>query len=389
LVALLLPMSVARADQSVWTVQAGDVLSMIAHRFGITVEELRSWNGLDGDRIVVGQELVIQPPAASSGEAEAPVPAAPEAPATPPAPAPTGPTITVEPGQTLSGIAHRLGVPLASILAANPDLDPDRIRAGARIVVPESRRRVEHVVRRGEILGRLASRYEVSIRELQRWNPGLRRRHLRAGQVLVVFTDVPESRSVSVGATNSGQLLHGEPLPPHPGYVIRDSRRAYGTVETVRWLVEGFDALREAFPDAPKLRVHDISDRNGGRLIHHRSHQSGRDADVSYFFRRCGSVCRMGRINPGLLDVERQWALFAHWLREGVVEAIFMDYDLQAPLYEYAREQGATPRELHRWFQYPRGPSYPLGLIRHFPKHDDHFHVRFVCPETDAECRGR
>ncbi len=399
--ALLLPGSIVRADPSIWTVQSGDVLSSIAQRFGVTVEQLRTWNGLEGDRIRVGQALVLHAPEASNAEAalaapeaavQAPAPAPTSAAAPSPAPAappPSGPTITVASGQTLSGIAQRLGVSLESILAANPSLDPDRIRAGARIVVPESRRRVAHEVRRGEILGRIAARYEVTVREILRWNPSLRRRALRAGETVVVFTDVPESRSESVGAANDGQLLHGEPLPPHPGYVIRDRRRAFGTVETVRWLVAGFDALRAACPDAPKLRVHDLSDADGGHLVHHRSHQSGRDADMSYFFRRCGEVCRMGRIHPGLLDVERQWTLVEHWLRAGVVEAIFMDYELQAPLYEHARALGATPQELHRWFQYPRGPSYPLGLIRHFPKHDDHFHVRFVCPESDAGCRGR
>src|SRR5690606_20902798 len=129
--------------------------------------------------------------------------------------------------------------------------------------------------------------------------------------------------------------------------------------------------------------------REGGPIIHHRSHQSGRDVDMSYFFRRCGGVCRMGNINAQLLDVAPQWTLFKAWLERGVVEAIFMDYDLQAPLYEYARAQGATRSQLHRWFQYPRGPHYPLGKIRHFPKHRDHAHVRFICPETDEECVGR
>jgi LysM repeat protein len=395
---VLSPGITAHADPSVWRVQTGDVLSTIAQRFGLTVDELRRWNGLEGDRILVGQELLLHAPEPSASSS-APEQAAPEQAATPaeperpapsqPAPPPAGSTITLERGQTLSGVAQRLGVPMQSILAMNPGLDPDRVRAGARIAVPERRRRVEHEVRRGEILGRLAQRYEVSVREILRWNPSLRRRSLRAGETLIVFTDVPESRSESVGATNHGQLLHGEALPPNPGYVIRDGRRAFGTVETVRWIVEAFDALRDVYPDAPRLRVHDISDEDGGHLVHHRSHQSGRDADISYFYRRCGEVCRMGRINPSLLDVERQWALVEHWLRAGVIEAIFMDYALQAPLYERARELGATPQELHRWFQYPRGPSYPLGLIRHFPKHDDHFHVRFVCPETDAECRGR
>ena len=52
----------ARADRRIWTVQAGDALSVLAERFQCTVEELREWNGLDDDRILVGQELVVAAP---------------------------------------------------------------------------------------------------------------------------------------------------------------------------------------------------------------------------------------------------------------------------------------------------------------------------------------
>ncbi len=388
------------------------MLGTIALRTGTRIEDLRRWNGLEGDRILVGQELVVAPEGAASASAARTEPATdaarpaeaappetpaqasapraePPAPATPPpAPDPMLPQVVVERGDTLSHVARRAGVTLAALLAVNPGLAPDRVRAGQRVAIPETRRRVEHEVRRGERLADLAERYEVTTLELRRWNPELRR-GLRAGATLVVFTDVPESRSESVGAANGGQLVHGERLPPHRGYEIRDAARAFGTVETVRWIVEAFDAVRAAHPDAPRVRIHDISRSDGGPLAHHRSHQSGRDADISYFYRRCGDVCRMRRINEGLLDVERQWSLFEHWLRRGVAQAIFVDYDLQAPLYEYARSRGATAQELHRWFQYPRGRTYPLGVIRHFPKHRDHLHVRFVCPESDAACVGR
>jgi len=64
-----------------------------------------------------------------------------------------------------------------------------------------------------------------------------------------------------------------------------------------------------------------------------------------------------------------------------------MDHRLQRVLYEYARSQGVSRRKLNRWFQYPRPPQQRQGVIRHVPRHADHFHVRFVCPETDERCR--
>ena len=66
---------------------------------------------------------------------------------------------------------------------------------------------------------------------------------------------------------------------------------------------------------------------------------------------------------------------------------IFIDYRLQAKLYKYARRKGVSNSKLDRWIQYPRGRYEPRGIIRHFPNHEDHLHVRFVCPYSDLKCR--
>lgn len=47
-----------------YTVIRGDTLSKIAKRHDVTVDELRSWNGLEGDLIEVGQVLMIHVAAA-------------------------------------------------------------------------------------------------------------------------------------------------------------------------------------------------------------------------------------------------------------------------------------------------------------------------------------
>lgn len=355
----------ARA-QHTWRVRAGDALSLIAQRFGVTVDELREWNELEDDTIFVGQELQVAPAEPRS----------------------VGSSYVVEAGDTLSAIALRFGVSIEQIGEWNPDIDPDRIRVGDEIRVGPGRRRIEHVVQAGDTASAIARRYGVALRDLREWNERIDLDRIRIGRRLVVFTDEPESRSQAVGAPYDGRLEHAVRLPPHPGYVIRDRDRAWATEETARWIVEAFDAVRTRFPRAPRVRVHDISLREGGFMHGHRSHQTGRDVDLSYYQRNCGNrACPVWRLPPEQLDVERQWALLRHWLERDQVEAIFMDYRLQAPLYRHAREQGATRAQLHRWFQYPRGRNSPLGIIRHYPQHDDHLHVRFVCPESDAECR--
>ena len=350
-----------------WAVVAGDTLASIADRAGVAVDSLRSWNALDGDRIRVGQELRLAPPA--------------EAPA-------TGPTYTIKLGDTLSVVAKRLGMSLADLGRMNPELDVDHIREGQVLRVGESRRKVRHRIAQGENLSQLATRFEVRVADILRANPGVRADHIRAGQTLTIFTDVPDSRSESVGTPSEGRLLHAARLSPHPGYLIRDRERAFGTAELVHGVRKVFDEFLERFPDSPKVEIHDLSLPTGGRMADHRSHQSGRDVDIAYIYKGCRPKgCEFKRVGADDLDTKRQWALLKPWLENGMAEAIFIDYSLQRALYNEARREGATRDELALWFQYPRGRTFPLGVIRHIRAHADHMHVRVACHETDGECK--
>jgi LysM repeat protein len=296
---------------------------------------------------------------------------------------------TVAPGDTLSQIAERFEITMEALLSQNEGLDPDRIRVGQRLRIVNGVRRAEHTVLPGESLARIAEHYEVRRDDLLRWNRDLRPGRLLAGRVLVIYTRVPESRSESIGSPNGGRLRYARQLPTqHPAFSVRTPERAWGTDETVRWIIDGFEAVRAAHPDAPRIEVHDVSREDGGPLNGHHSHTSGRDADVAYYRESCaGDHCEFRRIRAESLDVARQWALFSYWLTHDRVEAIFMDHALQRALYEHARSIGVARSDLSRWFQYPRGPEVRYGVIRHHPRHANHFHVRFVCPETDADCR--
>lgn len=350
----------------------GDMLGGIANRFQVTADEIRHWNEIQGDRILVGQQLWIEPDAlpeeAMPGEWE---------------------TITVAPGQTLGAIARQHGLTVAALLEHNLDVNPDRIFAGQSLRVAHRGRRVEHTIERGENLTAVAQRYQVSVRDLLRWNPKLKADRVQAGREILLFTEVPESLSQSIGSPADGRLLNPARLRDDASFVLRDPSRSWGTLETVTALRDAFVAVRKVDPEAPLVRVHDISLREGGHMRDHRSHQSGRDVDVSYYQKNCGTEgCAFRRLSASDLDVPRQWQLMRIWLARGQLEAAFVDYSLQAALYRHARSQGATREELARWFQYPRGKDNPYGVIRHFPKHDDHMHLRFACHETDPECKS-
>lgn len=202
--------------------------------------------------------------------------------------------------------------------------------------------------------------------------------------------DVPAATesSRSKGRPHEGALLDAVRVPPHPAYTVLNSNRAWGSGTAVRWLVEAFDAISRQ-GRTPLVQIHDMSLREGGPMRGHRSHQSGRDVDITYFHRSCRRACGQRRLGPDELDAITQWKLLQHWIERGQLEFAFVDYALQKPLHTAAKKAGATSAELARWFQYPRGEKAAAGIVRHVPNHADHVHVRFRCASDDTECVGR
>ena len=110
-----------------YTVQRGDSLSVIAQRFGTTVQDLRAVNNLTGDTIRIGQELVLPESAGEASTAERDRPD--------PEPA-AGVRHTVVSGETPGSIASRYGVSVNELMSANNISDPRRMRVGQVLTIP-------------------------------------------------------------------------------------------------------------------------------------------------------------------------------------------------------------------------------------------------------------
>ncbi len=114
-----------------YTVQAGDSLSKIAVKFGVTTRELMELNNIkDPNKIRAGQKLILP-----SYAAETPKPVKTSRPK--PASTPAGASeYVVQKGDTLSGIAQKLGTTTRALIEANHIENPNSIRAGQKLVVP-------------------------------------------------------------------------------------------------------------------------------------------------------------------------------------------------------------------------------------------------------------
>lgn len=289
-------------------------------------------------------------------------------------------------GDTGHRIARRFGLSLAELAALNEGTDLGRLRPGQRLVVGHGFRHT-HRVLPGEAVASVAARWSVAPSALRAWNELSGSGALEAGAELVIYSDSAIPPSASVGRVDRGELENGVPIPRHDAWRVRTPARAWVTHFVAEALMDGFGAMRNAHPEAGRAEIRDASRPHGGRMREHHSHQSGRDVDIAYLRTTCRNEdCGHHWTRASELDAAAQWALIHSWIERDLVEYVFVDHALQAPLFDAARDAGATRTELSRWFQYPRGEDVRSGIIRHVPRHADHFHVRFVCAPTDASC---
>ncbi len=201
------------------------------------------------------------------------------------------------------------------------------------------------------------------------------------------------TRDRSIGAPWSGRLEAPARLPRGEGYVIRRPSRAFGTRTTVDSIRDAVTTTLEAFPKVHVLAIGDISAESGGAITEHHSHQSGRDVDLGLFYKKqpAGYPASFVRATEANLDSAATWKLIWEFAKtapdDGGAQIMFLDYDVQGIIYRWAKDHDVSEQRLDRVFQYPHGRSSTRGVVRHFPNHDNHVHVRFKCRDRDVSCR--
>lgn len=219
-------------------------------------------------------------------------------------------------------------------------------------------------------------------------DPGLSREEILA-----------QSLTESIGRAARGRLKNGLALPmgDHVHVISEDDGKNYGTAELVAMLEHSAERVSELYPGV-RLTVGDLSKEGGGHLGSHRSHRSGRDVDIGFYFtteegepvqgqrfvhfdgqgvgveRRSGDTVHF--------DAARNWALLQAMIEfEGSrLQYVFVSPRLQPLLLAEAQRQGASQEMI----------DTATRLMSHFAAgHDNHFHVRIHCPPNDAECIDR
>ncbi len=178
--------------------------------------------------------------------------------------------------------------------------------------------------------------------------------------------------SISIGFADRGRIINAVQMPQDPAWIIERPDFSYAVRETVDALAQAFRSVRRQFPDSAPARLNHISAKDGGYLRPHRSHQSGRDADIGLFYKGDRFPPR-GVPREKLIDPARNWALLRALITETDVQLILVDRTIQSVLYRFALSIGEDAAWLAQVFG---------GMVKHARSHRDHFHVRFYAPRS-------
>ena len=146
-----------------YIVQNGDSLWKIANKYGITVNELKSLNGLTSDNLSVGQILEVPTSDNASNSDD---------------------TYIVKAGDSLWKIANQYGLTVAELKDLN-NLTNDNLSIGQVLKISNSLDNNTYVVKAGDSLWNIANKYGITVNELKSMN-GLTSDNLSIGQVLKV-----------------------------------------------------------------------------------------------------------------------------------------------------------------------------------------------------------
>jgi murein DD-endopeptidase MepM/ murein hydrolase activator NlpD len=216
-------------------VQQGDTLYGISKRYGVSISALIEVNGLSsGSAIKPGQQLVLPAAGAAPRTVAEPPPSRAPLPKTtgavpPPATRPVATAgwesrHTMQPGESLYGIARQHGVTLAELQRVNGISEPTRVRVGTVLNVP-GKAEPERTAERSP--PPTAKSPPAAAPRVVQGNPGT------AVQPRII-NPTGEQRTASLGDRSTDATAPSEPAPS-----VRETKESASTSGRFRWPARG------------------------------------------------------------------------------------------------------------------------------------------------------
>ncbi len=164
-----------------YLVQKGDTLGHVAEKFSLTVKDIKIVNNLENDKLIIGQELTIAKASQeqvdkaevsrSYNDLE---------------------DYVVRNGDSLYVISKKFGIPINDLKKIN-SRDGDKLKVGEKLKVPSSRKVSNaefYIVKTGDTLGQIAKKYSKTIQEIKNLN-NLNSNVIKPGDKLLLVGTAP------------------------------------------------------------------------------------------------------------------------------------------------------------------------------------------------------
>lgn len=195
----------------------------------------------------------------------------------------------------------------------------------------------------------------------------------------------------AIGLPNKGSLRNATSMVDRqkstPGFFeVFNPARAFATYEMAEMITRMGKKLTSAF--SKKLNLSDISQKRGGALSPHLSHQIGMDADIAYPSNndkvKFPAVVHGGSYDSSVYSIEKTYELlkFTYSQKDIKVDRIFIDRKIKKVLCDYAKAKGELNKDkelVQRLF----------NNMEHVDGHGDHFHLRLRCTPAHPACRDK
>jgi membrane-bound lytic murein transglycosylase D len=234
------------------TVLKGESLGLISNKYGVAVSELKRWNNLRSSTISSGAKLKIvstvkEPvavpktvPLAVEKEEETAI-ASTEPTTSNPGEQLLSSVYTVQKGDNLSSIAKKFNISVAELKELN-NLEDATVKADSQLKVQksdqvagikneiETKNHINYQVVKGDNLGSIAKKYNVSVASLQEWND-LKDNTVQVGKKLLILSD--EKKEVATSEKIQHYLVKkGDSLfkiaQKYPGVTVTDIKKWNG-----------------------------------------------------------------------------------------------------------------------------------------------------------------
>lgn len=176
-------------------VKKGDTLDAIAKRYGSNASQIKAINNIKSEKLSPGQRLQIPQSLESSiASSSTNVETKSETPSTTPT---KTSYYTVKSGDNLWSIAKSQNISVDTLLRLNKMTSKSALKPGQKLALSNSSiatsnnasRQINYTIKSGDTLGKIAAKYDVSVKQIMQWNKIKDESSIKPNQELIVLVD--------------------------------------------------------------------------------------------------------------------------------------------------------------------------------------------------------